>query len=56
MSIIVYTKPACVQCSATFKALDRQGLAYEKVDITLDGQRLERPQTHFFPKAHDASA
>ena len=27
----------------------------EKVDITLDGQRLERPQTHFFPKAHDAS-
>jgi uncharacterized protein (DUF427 family) len=21
----------------------------EKVDITLDGQRLERPQTHFFP-------
>jgi uncharacterized protein (DUF427 family) len=28
----------------------------EKVDITLDGQRLDRPQTHFFPKAHDASA
>jgi len=22
----------------------------EKVDITLDGQRLDRPQTHFFPK------
>jgi len=28
----------------------------EKVDITLDGQRLHRPQTHFFSKAHDASA
>ena len=28
----------------------------EKVDITLDGQRLDRPQTHFFPKADNASA
>ena len=38
MSITVYTKPACVQCSATYKALDKQGLAYEKVDITLDAE------------------
>ncbi len=36
MSITVYTKPACVQCSATFKALDKQGIGYNKVDITLD--------------------
>lgn len=36
MSITVYTKPACVQCTATYKALDRQGLSYETVDITLD--------------------
>ena len=38
MSVTVYTKPACVQCSATFKALDKQGIAYEKVDITLDAE------------------
>ncbi|UXA08534.1 redoxin NrdH [Mycobacterium sp. SMC-2] len=38
MSITVYTKPACVQCSATFKALDKQGIGYEKVDITLDNE------------------
>ena len=38
MSITVYTKPACVQCSATYKALDKQGLAYRKVDITLDSE------------------
>ena len=38
MSVTVYTKPACVQCSATFKALDKQGIAYEKVDITLDSE------------------
>jgi glutaredoxin-like protein NrdH len=36
MSITVYTKPACVQCSATYKALDKQGLAYDTVDISLD--------------------
>jgi glutaredoxin-like protein NrdH len=36
MSITVYSKPACVQCTATHKALDKQGIAYEKVDITLD--------------------
>jgi glutaredoxin-like protein NrdH len=36
MSITVYTKPACVQCSATYKALDKQGIAYDTVDITLE--------------------
>ncbi|KAA8970216.1 redoxin NrdH [Mycobacterium sp.] len=36
MSITVYTKPACVQCTATYKALDKQGISYETVDITSD--------------------
>ena len=34
MTITVYTKPACVQCNATYKALDKEGLDYEIVDIT----------------------
>ena len=34
MTITVYTKPACVQCNATYKALDKAGLPYEIVDIT----------------------
>ncbi|APT91996.1 glutaredoxin [Corynebacterium phocae] len=38
MSITVYTKPACVQCTATKKALDRAGLDYELVDISLDDE------------------
>ena len=38
MTITVYTKPACVQFSATYKALDKQGIAYEKVDITLNSE------------------
>ncbi|WKD58782.1 glutaredoxin-like protein NrdH [Corynebacterium caspium] len=38
MSITVYTKPACVQCNATKKALDKAGLNYELVDISLDDE------------------
>jgi glutaredoxin-like protein NrdH len=34
--ITVYTKPACVQCNAVTRALDNQGIAYEKVDISTD--------------------
>lgn len=33
-SITVYSKPACVQCNATYKALDKQGVEYTVVDIT----------------------
>ncbi|GAA2067193.1 glutaredoxin-like protein NrdH [Williamsia deligens] len=38
MAITVYTKPACVQCNATYKALDKQGLEYDVVDITEDSE------------------
>ena len=30
MNITVYTKPACVQCNATYKALEKQGIAYRE--------------------------
>ena len=29
--ITVYTKPSCVQCTATFRALDKAGISYEKL-------------------------
>jgi glutaredoxin-like protein NrdH len=35
-AITVYTKPACVQCDATVRALDKVGLEYTKIDITVD--------------------
>lgn len=35
-TITVYTKPACVQCNATYKALDKNNLPYKVVDITED--------------------
>jgi glutaredoxin-like protein NrdH len=36
MTITVYSKPSCVQCDATYRALERSGLAFEVVDITED--------------------
>ncbi|MEV6065429.1 redoxin NrdH [Nocardia sp. NPDC052001] len=34
MTITVYTKPACVQCNATYRALDKAGVAYDVIDIS----------------------
>lgn len=36
MTVTVYTKPACVQCTATYRALDKAGLDYSIVDISID--------------------
>ncbi len=36
MAITVYSKPACVQCTATTRALDRQGIDYTIVDVSAD--------------------
>lgn len=36
VTVTVYTKPACVQCNATYKALDKQGINYAVVDISAD--------------------
>lgn len=36
MSVTVYTKPSCVQCKATYRALDQQGVDYDVIDISTD--------------------
>lgn len=41
MSITVYSKPNCVQCTATYRALTKQGLDYEIVDLTQDAEAME---------------
>lgn len=41
MSITVYSKPNCVQCDATYRALAKHGLAYEVIDITQDAEALQ---------------
>lgn len=36
--VIVYSKPRCPQCDATYRELGRQGIPYEVVDL------IETPQ------------
>lgn len=42
MTITVYSKPACVQCTATTRALDAKGIAYTLVDLTEDAAAMDR--------------
>lgn len=42
MTITVYSKPACVQCTATTRALDAKGITYTVVDLTEDQAAMER--------------
>lgn len=39
-TITVYSKPACVQCTATYRALDGRGIAYSVVDVTENAAAL----------------
>lgn len=40
-TITVYSKPACVQCDATKRALQARGLSYEVVDLTQDDSAMQ---------------
>lgn len=60
-TLVVYTKPACMQCTATFRALDNRGLHYQKIDVTQDGEAhdyirslgyLAVPVVHVSPTEH----
>ncbi|NQZ72474.1 MAG: glutaredoxin-like protein NrdH [Dinoroseobacter sp.] len=42
MSITVYSKPACVQCTATTRALDAKGINYDVVDLSEDADAMTR--------------
>lgn len=34
MAIIVYSKPACPACKATYRWLDKAGLEYDMIDVS----------------------
>lgn len=36
MTVTVYSKPSCVQCNATMRALDKKGVNYSVIDVTED--------------------
>ncbi|MGA1813880.1 glutaredoxin-like protein NrdH [Frondihabitans sp. 4ASC-45] len=42
MTVTVYTKPSCVQCTATYRALDNKQIPYETRDVSTDEAALER--------------
>lgn len=42
MTVTVYSKPACVQCNATVRALDKKGIEYDVIDMSQDMNALER--------------
>lgn len=41
MTVTVYSKPACQQCTATKRYLDARGVEYTSVDITEDPTAYE---------------
>ena len=42
MKVTVYSKPACVQCHATYRALDQAGIDYQVIDMSQDAEALEK--------------
>lgn len=40
MSVTVYSKPSCVQCNATYRALGKKGIEYDVVDVSEDSTAL----------------
>ncbi|WP_402377955.1 glutaredoxin-like protein NrdH [Isoptericola rhizosphaerae] len=40
-SVVVFSKPACVQCNATYRALEKKGIDYTVVDLSQDAAALD---------------
>ena len=39
-TVIVYTRPRCVQCDATKRALERAGVKYQVINVNNDSAAL----------------
>lgn len=37
-TVTVYSKPSCVQCNATYRALEKEGIEYTVIDMTTDAE------------------
>lgn len=40
MTLTIYSKPSCVQCTATYRRLDARGIDYTVVDLAEDTDAL----------------
>jgi len=45
MTVTVYSKPSCVQCNATYRALDQKGVDYVVVDLSKDNAAFDHVQS-----------
>ncbi len=55
MAVTVYTKPSCVQCTATYRALDNKGIQYEVLDVSADEAALEHVKSLGYMQAPSSS-
>ena len=51
MTVTLYSKPLCVQCDATKRALNKAGVPYDVVDITEDADALAKVKSLGFAEA-----
>ncbi len=42
MEVVVYSQPNCMQCEQTKKWLDKKGIAFSVVDLSVDAEALEK--------------
>ena len=40
--VTVYSKPSCVQCTATYRRLDAKGISYKILDVSQDEEALDK--------------
>lgn len=40
MTVTVYSKPGCVQCTATTRALDAKAIPYSVIDLSVDDEAM----------------
>lgn len=41
LTVMLYTKPECVQCEQTKKLMDKEGIPFESKDVTVDDAARE---------------
>ena len=51
MEITVYSKPQCVQCTATVKALETKGIKHKIIDLTQDDSAMNIVQSMGYRQA-----
>ncbi|MDR2114600.1 MAG: glutaredoxin-like protein NrdH [Bifidobacteriaceae bacterium] len=51
MTVTVYSQPACPQCRATYRALERRGVDFTVIDLSQDAPALDLVRTMGYSQA-----